>query len=447
MKDSFASVSAARWLTALAMMSGAAPAMACPPSEDDSSEGVEMLRVVPGVQIQAHGTPVRGLPILKDLPLIAIGNHGESLWDDDVQTNITMSHAVDGKSYEVQIKDGKTTAKIDGKELPDSQIRVSDDQVELLDAKGDVVHTFPKGMKTTMRWKARINDGGAMTMPAFPSGRLRLEATQPAVGTMPPVMMGITMSEAADQSGLGVVVDKVIEGLPAFKAGLRMGDKILEVNGTDVEDVLSFREFLSERKAGEEITLKVLRDTTPRDVKVTLEAFSEEALKPFMIELEASAPQAIAAATPRNDAAKIAIEKAMESLKNSKMSDEARNAALETLRKALTDIDTAKAHEGAWVTAPNRRLYERDRQGSYVVTPAPARAPLAAAHAEELDAKIELLTLRLEKALAMIENQQGKATASPETLDKVKAQLLKLQQENEALRKKVEELQTKRGGN
>lgn len=135
-----------------------------------------MARVVPGTQLQ--GQQVRGLPFLKDLPLIAIGNHGESLWGDDLQTNITMSHAVDGKTFEVQIKDGKTTAKIDGKELPDSQIRISDDQVELLDAEGNVVHTFPKGMKTTMRWKARINNSGAIAIPAFPSGRLRLEASR-----------------------------------------------------------------------------------------------------------------------------------------------------------------------------------------------------------------------------------------------------------------------------
>lgn len=442
MKDSFASVSAARWLTALAMMSGAAPALACPPGEDDS-EGVELLRVAPGFQHQGQTLEVRGVPILHDLPLVTLGTHLDRGWGDEVQTNITMSHAVDGKTYEVQIKDGKTTAKIDGKELPDSQIRVSDDQVELLDADGNVVHTFPKGMKTTMRWKARINNDDVVSVPGFPAtGRLRLATTQPAEIKAPPVMMGITMSEAADQNGLGVVVDKVMEGLPASKAGLRMGDKILEVNGTEVEDVLAFREFLSERKAGEEITLKVLREGSPRDVKITLEAFNEETLKPLIIELEGNAPKAITVTGTRENSAKKHIEAAMERLKAAQMSDEARKAAMETLTKALADMDAARAAPKAWNDDAITYI-ERGQKGGIYVTP---RAGINnAPRTEELDAKIELLNTRLEKALAMIENQQGKAT--PENLDKVKAQLLKLQKENEELRKKVEELQTKRGGN
>lgn len=438
MKDSFASVSAARWLTALAMMSGAAPTLACPPDEDDTSEGVRILRDVPIVRFHAQG-----VPILKDLPLVTLGTNLEGNWGDDVQTNITMSHAVDGKTYEVQIKDGKTTAKIDGKELPDSQIRISNDQVELLDAEGNVVHTFPKGMKTTMQWKARINDGGALTIPAFPTGRLRLEASQPAEIKVPPVMMGITMSEAADQNGLGVVVDKVMEGLPASKAGLRMGDKILEVNGTEVEDVLSFREFLSQRKAGEEITLKVMRDSTPRDVKVTLEAFSEDALKPLMKELQANAPKVPTLGTTRSQSVRRAIEDAMKRLDSTKMDETARKTAKESLQNALADFEADFGRQQDWI-AEQDRYFERGQQGGVFIAP---RAPANPARTDELGQKIEQLDERLTLAIKTLELQMAKGTATPESLDKAKAQLLKLQQENEALRKKVEELQTKRGGN
>jgi len=441
MKDSFASVSAARWLTALAMMSGAAPALACPPGEDDSSEGVRILRDVPFVHVQPQTLKVHGVPILKDLPLVTLGSHFEVALDDDATTTFMMTHAENGRTFEVKSEGGKMTAKIDGKEIPQSQIRAEGDQIELLDAEGNIVHSFPRATKPAMRWKARINDGGAMTIPAFPSGRLRLEASQPAEIKMPPVMMGITMSEAADQNGLGVVVDKVMEGLPASKAGLRMGDKILEVNGTEVEDVLSFREFLSERKAGEEITLKILRDTTPRDVKVTLEAFNEETLKPLLKDLAPAAPRAITVTGSREDSAKRAIEAAIERLNSTKMSDEARQAAMETLKKALADIDAAMIAPRAWNDDAIRLYTERGQQGGVFVAPRAANP----ARAQELDAKIEELNKRLEKALASLENHQGKA--SPENLDKVKAQLLKLQQENEALRKKVEELQTKRGGN
>lgn len=260
-------------------------------------------------------------------------------------------------------------------------------------------------------------------------------------------MMGITMSEAADQSGLGVVVDKVMDGLPASKAGLHMGDKILEVNGTEVEDVLSFREFLSERKAGEEITLKVLRDTTPRDVKVTLEAFSEEALKPLMKDLEANAPRR----SPRPPHATMRRRSpSRKPWSHSKLPRcPTRPAAVpwkrcERLSRILAPAE--KRHEGAWVTAPNRRLY-REGPAGQLRGHAGSRPYRAARCRPRRRTRREDRTPDpgLEKALAMIENQQG--NASPETVDKVKAQLLKLQQENGAFHKKVEELQTKRGGN
>lgn len=438
MKDSFASVSAARWLTALAMMSGAAPALACPPGEDDNSEGVELLHVTPRVTVQAHG-----VPILRDLPLVAMGSQSRVRLIAEPSTNFQSTHTIDDKTYEVKVQDGKITAKIDGKAVPESQIRTTDDQIELLDADGNVVHSFSKDIKTTVRLRAR--QAPAADHALFPGGRLRIEATQPAEIKMPPVMMGITMSEAADQNGLGVVVDKVMDGLPASKAGLRMGDKVLEVNGTEVEDVLTFREFLSERKAGEEITLKVLRDGTARDVKVTLDAYNEETLKPLIKELEASAPKGLNLTPTRNDSAKDAIKAAIKRLEATDMSDDSRKAAMETLTKALSELDAAKAQQGQWRNNEERRVYGMDKDGSFVIT-AP-RANAAAARADELAAKIDLLSARLDTALAMIKEQQAKSPASPESLDLAKAKLVELQRENEALRKKVEELQTKRGGN
>ena len=58
------------------------------------------------------------------------------------------------------------------------------------------------------------------------------------------------------------------------------------------------------------------------------------------------------------------------------------------------------------------------------------------------------MNLEFEKPVSDIEDKITALKAQhSEPSDKVKAQLLKLQQENEALRKKVEELQTKRGGN
>lgn len=69
-----------------------------------------------------------------------------------------------------------------------------------------------------------------------------------------------------------VVISEPYEGLPAFKAGLKAGDIILEVNGSSTVTKTSdqVREFLRGR-AGSEIRIKVLRDDKEIEKKFTRE--------------------------------------------------------------------------------------------------------------------------------------------------------------------------------
>lgn len=68
----------------------------------------------------------------------------------------------------------------------------------------------------------------------------------------------------------GVIVAQVLAGTPAAKAGIAVGDVIVEVRGRKIEtapDVLSAVDGLGK---GEHVKIAVLRDRTPRSLDATL---------------------------------------------------------------------------------------------------------------------------------------------------------------------------------
>ncbi|MHA2610124.1 MAG: PDZ domain-containing protein [bacterium JZ-2024 1] len=69
-----------------------------------------------------------------------------------------------------------------------------------------------------------------------------------------------------------VVVTEVDPSSPAEKAGIRVGDVIVAVNGTPVENVSHFQRLIIERKPGDTISLEVQR----KKEKLTLQATLSE---------------------------------------------------------------------------------------------------------------------------------------------------------------------------
>lgn len=103
----------------------------------------------------------------------------------------------------------------------------------------------------------------------------------------PPVMLGITMGEPDEalraHLGLGdrsvIMVDSVIEGLPASKAGLRKYDIIVGLDGSD-DHVTAARlhDILLAKKPGDELMLRVLRGGEKETYRVELRAYSPKDL-------------------------------------------------------------------------------------------------------------------------------------------------------------------------
>lgn len=69
----------------------------------------------------------------------------------------------------------------------------------------------------------------------------------------------------------GVIVSDVHRDSPAQKAGFKVGDIILEVNGEKISDEASLMAVMEDSKVGDVLTMKVVRDRVVTDMKLHLE--------------------------------------------------------------------------------------------------------------------------------------------------------------------------------
>ena len=101
--------------------------------------------------------------------------------------------------------------------------------------------------------------------------------------------LGITVddlsSQLAEYFGTkdGVLVTSVTAGSAASKAGLKAGDVITSVNGTEVSSPSDLRRRLSRLTDSEEFTLGIVRDRKPLTLKGKLEAASRRRLTYTML--------------------------------------------------------------------------------------------------------------------------------------------------------------------
>ncbi|OAI48360.1 hypothetical protein AYO44_07235 [Planctomycetaceae bacterium SCGC AG-212-F19] len=73
-----------------------------------------------------------------------------------------------------------------------------------------------------------------------------------------------------DTDAPGVKIQQVLDGTGAQKAGLKVGDQILAVNGEKMDGAETFMAALQRLKAGDVVTLKIHRDEKDMELKATL---------------------------------------------------------------------------------------------------------------------------------------------------------------------------------
>lgn len=92
--------------------------------------------------------------------------------------------------------------------------------------------------------------------------------TPQAPRTVPP-WLGIEMANASEG---GVRVVHVVRGAPAAQAGLRDGDRLVKIDGAQVDAPSDVSRLVSQRAAGVGVDVTFVREGTERTVKATLAA-------------------------------------------------------------------------------------------------------------------------------------------------------------------------------
>ena len=74
----------------------------------------------------------------------------------------------------------------------------------------------------------------------------------------------------------GIIVNDVVPGSGAERAGIRQGDVITQLNGTNVSESNAFRNQIANMAPGSQVTLTVLRDNREQKITATLGEFKPE---------------------------------------------------------------------------------------------------------------------------------------------------------------------------
>jgi hypothetical protein len=317
-------------------------------------------------------------------------------------------------TYTVKIQNGKVvSAEVDGKKIPKSQVHNKNGKVEIVDQDGNVLKAFkvgggPAAGGNTMKWDAA--PGGNFQVQ--PWGQAQGQGNAMSGMVTPPVMMGITMSDPGE--GDGVMVDSVLEGLPAEKAGVEVGDRITAIDGKKIEGQQALRDVLKEKKAGDTVELKLDRDGKSVAVKVKLAKFDA-------VKLHLDQGQGMAMGGPNGtlwlehhdahqaiEEAKKAIQKAIddiaanENLKPEKIkakANDALKAAMDALEKAKDDLSSSMNSLSKQYQDGQQqwKLYSDGGKGSTFVVPgAPAESGVSK-QLDKLSEQIEKLNKRLDQ--------------------------------------------------
>jgi serine protease Do len=142
----------------------------------------------------------------------------------------------------------------------------------LINARGEVI-----GINTMIFSQTGGNVGMGFAIPINRAKRVMEEIVQ--YGRVRDVWLGMSATDinAETQAALnlptanGVLVQSIEEGGPADKAGLKVGDQIIAINGTTLDTRYQANRVIFGSGVGEVLAMKVNRKDKLIDVKITLE--------------------------------------------------------------------------------------------------------------------------------------------------------------------------------
>ncbi len=234
-----------------------------------------------------------------------------------ISSSWSMTQNVDGRTISVSSKEGKLSAEVDGKAIPDDRIIEKDGSVRITDEKGETIfETAIPGSDPVMRINGPFGSSNSLGGLTRRGGRFTigspLDRTIHVTADAPKVMVGVQLLEpdSSLRGHLGLkenettLISAVYEGLPAAQAGLEPYDIVVAVNGKSPASPEIVRKSLRETDAGKSISLDIIHRGVKKTVTITVEKYDEEKLEKARVNAIAAAsgaPSAVAIAGDPND--------------------------------------------------------------------------------------------------------------------------------------------------
>lgn len=194
--------------------------------------------------------------------------------DDAPRSTVTMIERRGDRTIELTIVDGKASATINGKPVDADRIKQQGDTYFILDGDGREITRMvllPSATPRTGAWpgEARSIERGVLRPGLAPAE--------------PRFMIGVNISTVSDElkdhlgiKGDAIRVESVMEGMPAEKAGLKAGDLIVSIDGSDGVNAQRLSQTIAKTEGKKPVTIKVIRQGQGMTLSLTPAKAPEE---------------------------------------------------------------------------------------------------------------------------------------------------------------------------
>lgn len=212
---------------------------------------------------------------------------------EHVEHSVWVERVNDGThTYELKMDGGEFIIKLDGKKVPENQLKQKENVFIILSEDGKALHEFKLDRHHNTRFGkdfgkqsvfvAEGHDGSIKQWVGQGMGDAQFVAE---VKEQPKVMLGIYTDEPSDSlrehlgiQGDAILVERVIKGLSADKAGIKDKDIIISIDGSDGLSPAGLTKLLSKHEPGDEIKIVVVRKGEKMKLNTKLFAYDAQAL-------------------------------------------------------------------------------------------------------------------------------------------------------------------------
>jgi len=195
--------------------------------------------------------------------------------DATTERHVTINSNDNGTTYQITIDNDNLTATMNGKTLDPDRVDWKDGVVTIRDKDGHELQTFQVG---------DVGDEDTLAFEVAPDANAHFATTG---STHPPVMVGINQTDPTaalrwqlglDKDTQAILVESVIDGLPADKAGLHRYDVIVGIDGSDGANSRILHDALMGKNPGDTLKLDVISRGERKTVAIDLAPYEASLL-------------------------------------------------------------------------------------------------------------------------------------------------------------------------